>query len=96
MSYRLSLHAESDIIHLYQEGSRLFGPAQADHYHRGLEQLFDLLALNPEMARERTELSPPVRVQRYLSHIVLYIIEDGAPFILRVRHGSEDWLSDGE
>lgn len=96
MRYRLSRHAESDIIHLYQEGSKRFGSTQADHYHLGLEQLFDLLARNPEMARERTELSPPVRVQRYLSHIVLYIIEDCIPLILRVRHGSEDWLSDDE
>ncbi|MFN3364093.1 MAG: type II toxin-antitoxin system RelE/ParE family toxin [Allorhizobium sp.] len=47
------------------------------------------------MARQRTELSPPVRVQRYRAHLVIYLTEDGGGvLIVRVRHGREDWQED--
>jgi toxin ParE1/3/4 len=75
------------------DGARQFGIAQADAYHDGLERLFDRLALYPEMARERHELNPPVRVQPYGTHIVIYCIGRDGIDILRVRHGRENWLS---
>jgi len=46
---------------------------------------------NPGAARERTELGPPVRVHPYRAHLVIDEIEAGDVFVLRVRHGHEDW-----
>ena len=94
MGYRLSRKAEEDIINLYLEGLEQFGDAQAERYHRGLGRVFEFLARHPEAARERQEISPSVRVHRYVSHIVIYKIEDEEVYVLRVRHGSEDWQSD--
>lgn len=71
----------------------LFGLAQAERYHARLQRAFDLLAANPTMARERSELSPPVRIHPCGSHIILYIVvADSDVLIVRVRHGREDWV----
>ena len=94
MPYRLSRRASEDIIHLYLEGRRLFGEGQAETYYAGLKDTLDLLANFPRLARERSELHPPMRVHRYQSHIVLYVIDAEGILVVRVRHGREDWDSD--
>lgn len=92
MPYKLSRKAEDDIIQIYVSGAQEFGIAQADRYHAGLEEVFAFLDEYPRAARERTEINPPVRIQPYKSHMVVYVIaDDGGPFILRIRHGPEDW-----
>ena len=92
MNYRLTRAAENDIIRIYVDGARLFGEAQAERYHQELESVFELLAANPRMARERHEIAPPVRVHPFKAHLVVYVIEDsGGILIVRVRHGHEDW-----
>lgn len=92
MGYRLTRRAAADIRHIYSEGLRLFGAAQAARYHARLTRTFEMLADNPELARERAELSPPVRIHPCGAHIVVYRIEeDGGVLIIRVRHGREDW-----
>jgi toxin ParE1/3/4 len=93
VSYRLTRKAAADLRRIFTEGMTLFGSAQAERYHARLRRTFDLLAANPEMARERTELSPPARVHPCGSHIIVYVVaEDGAVLVVRVRHGREDWL----
>jgi len=93
VSYKLSRKAEEDIARVYVEGARLFGPRQAAAYHAGLEQMFTVLAEHPRLARERDEITPPVRVHPYRSHIVIYVIEGDDILVVRVRHGREDWDS---
>jgi toxin ParE1/3/4 len=74
---------------------RLFGPAQARKYHDQLFDVFDLIAANPRIARERHELSPPMRIHPFKAHLIVYRIDDdGDIFIVRVRHGQEDWAAD--
>ena len=79
---------------IYAQGARGFGLVQADRYHDALFDQFDLLAAFPRMARERTELDPPVRVHPFRAHLILYRVEpDDSILILRVRHGREDWTA---
>lgn len=94
MAYKLTHKAEDDIVALYVEGVRLFGIAQAEKYHAELETAFRFLADNPEAARERQEISPPVRIHPCGSHVIVYLIESsGDILVVRVRHGHEDWTS---
>ena len=93
MTYQLSKSADEDIVRLYAVGVEQFGLAQADHYHDALFDMFALLAANPKMARERSELSTPSRVHRFQSHLIIYQIEGDDILVIRVRHGREDWLS---
>ena len=95
MSYKLSVKAEEDLIHAYREGVRMFGTTQAEKYYVGMERVFQFLSETPKAARERTEISPPVRVHPYQSHIIVYLIDDkGDILILRIRHSREDWEND--
>jgi toxin ParE1/3/4 len=76
-------------------GVAQFGIQQAERYHDLLERTFQFLAENPEAARERAEITPPVRIHPIESHVVIYTAdESGDIFIVRVRHGREDWRHD--
>ncbi|ARO33120.1 toxin ParE 1 (plasmid) [Rhizobium sp. NXC14] len=94
MRFDLSVEAEEDIIAIAEQGVRMFGAAQARLYHDELFTALDLIAANPRMAREREEISPPVRVHPFKAHLIVYRIEDGTIFVIRIRHGHEDWASD--
>jgi len=94
--WRLSARAAEDIIQVYLEGVRLFGEAHAEAYHRDLATVLELLAENPQMARERSEISPPVRIHPFKAHLVVYVTdEDGDILVVRIRHGHEDWTDGG-
>lgn len=76
-------------------GADRFGAAQADRYHDGLLETFAFLTGFPRAARERHELTPPVRAFRYKAHVIVYELDEADNVvILRVRHGREDWTSD--
>lgn len=95
MAFKLTNAAESDLISIYLAGAETFGNAQADAYHAELGRLFEALADNPRMARERTEFKPPVRIHPHKAHVIIYTIDAGNDvLIIRIRHGREDWLSE--
>ena len=91
MSFRLTVQAQSDLVEITETGVRLFGEAQAIRYYDDLFALFDLIAANPDFARERLEIRPPVRIHPFKAHLI-YIVDDvGDVLILRIRHGRENW-----
>lgn len=95
MGFLLSRAAEEDIVAIAEAGIRLFGTSQARQYHDELFAILDLIAANPRMARERFEISPPVRIHPFKAHLVVYRIEEGDDIlIIRVRHGHEDWADE--
>ena len=95
MTFRLTRQAERDVIDIYFYTAEPFGLAQADTYHDKLEATFRVLAERPHIARERVEIDPPVRVHPFGSHIIIYTVAaDENVLIVRVRHGSGDWVSD--
>ncbi len=94
MSYFLSAKAEEDIISIYIKGAREFGVDQAQTYHDSLSSLFELLNKNPELAQQRFEINPPVRIYPYKAHLIVYIVDNtNNVLIIRVRHQKEGWLS---
>ncbi len=95
MRFSLSVEAEEDIIAIAEQGIRMFGTAQARRYHDDLVAVLDLMAANPRMAREREEISPPVRIHPFKAHLIVYRIEeDRAIFVIRIRHEHENWVGD--
>ncbi len=92
MGYTLSRKAEEDIIAIFLHGVEQFGIKQAECYHDLLESTFGFLAEHPAAARERPEISPPVRVHPIKSHLIFYTIDEYEDiFIIRIRHSREDW-----
>lgn len=92
MGFRLSLAAEEDIIGIAEQGIRLFGPIQARRYQDELFAILDMIAAYPRIARERMELSPPMRIYPFKAHPVIYRVEANSDvLVVRVRHAHEDW-----
>lgn len=44
----------------------------------------------PEMAAERRDFRPPVRIYHYEKHLIIYVINDSGILIVRVLHQSMD------
>jgi len=67
--------------------------AQADRYSDALSATFDSIGRMPEIARERTQISPPVRLHPSAQHVIIYRIQDDRIEIMRVLGGKQDWLA---
>jgi toxin ParE1/3/4 len=91
MSWKTTRQADEDISDLFVYGAVNFGHAQAEAYETGLFRTFDLIALNPLLARERHELRPPVRLHPYGAHLIVYLVDGASVLIVRVLHGRQDW-----
>jgi toxin ParE1/3/4 len=90
--------AEADLSGIWRYGVAIWGLDQAERYADGLFALFDLLAEFPEIACERTEFSPPVRIHPSGAHLVIYRREGQAVEIIRVLHAHQNltaYLQDG-
>ncbi|HKL44853.1 MAG TPA: type II toxin-antitoxin system RelE/ParE family toxin [Roseovarius sp.] len=85
--------ALDDLVEIWEYGASVWGMAQADRYADGLFALFELLAAFPEMARERTELDPPVRIYPSEAHLVIYRREGQGIEIIRFLHARQDLAS---
>lgn len=90
--------AETDLSDIWYYGADAWGIEQADRYADGLFALFDLLADFPEMARERSEFTPAVRIHPSGAHLVIYRAEGQGVEIIRILHAHQNltaYLLDG-
>ena len=76
--------AERDLINIYRFGFEHFGIAQAELYSEGLLDVFDLLVLNPKMAREHVQYERPVRIHPYKAHLIVYEHSETEIIITRI------------
>jgi toxin ParE1/3/4 len=91
MALKLTRRAEQDLDDIYVESARQFGMRQAEQYGDSLDACLNLLATQPFMAREQTEITGPVRVHSHGSHLIVYEIARGDVVVLRVLHQRCDW-----
>ena len=89
--YRLAPAAQNDLSGIWDYSALMWSPDQADVYLRGLAEKLDVLCAHPEIARERREIDPPVRLYSYRSHFIIYRIEDDHLAIIRVVHRRQHW-----
>jgi toxin ParE1/3/4 len=85
--------AVADLDTKYWDGVELWGRQQARIYLEHLESLFNLLAEQPEIAREHREFVPPVRIYPFRSHVVVYLHTATELDILRVVHARTNWAA---
>lgn len=85
--------AEADLAEIWLHGVANWGIGHAERYTDGLFALFDLLAAYPEMAREREEFSPPVRIHPRGSHLVIYGMEGQGVEIIRILHAHQNLMA---
>lgn len=92
MAFRTTRKADEDIFSLYEHGVLEYGQPSAEIYVAALRAMFELLAANPYIARERHEARPPVRLYPHRAHHIIYVVDDEDVLILRVLHGRQDWI----
>lgn len=85
--------AKADLSTIWLQGASTWGVEQAERYSDGLFAVFDLLAEFPEMARERAEFSPPVRIHPSVSHLVIYRPEGQGVEIIRILHAHQNLMA---
>ncbi len=91
LSYRLTPAAQNDLEDIWYYSMQNWSPAQADRYADILEDTFERLLFMPEMARERQEFSPPVRIHPSAEHLIVYRIESDHIAIMRVLGARQNW-----
>ncbi len=93
-SYKLRPAARKDLEGIWQRTVRKWSVSQAEKYLRMLDEAFKLIVQDPRLDRERKELSPPVRIKRAGSHLIVYLIAETYIDIIRIRHERENWSND--
>lgn len=91
--YRLSPAALTDLEAIWDYTARTWSVGQAGNYIRVIAHDMALLVRHPEIARERTEIRPPVRLYRSESHLIIYRIEAGWLQVLRIVHARQSWTA---
>ena len=96
--YLLRPAARADLATIWNDGAASWGVERADRYVDSLFVLFDLLVEFPEMARERLEFAPPVRIHPSGTHLVIYRLEGQSVDVIRILHAHQNlmvFLQDG-
>lgn len=88
----LTPRARADLAEIWAYTAREWSPGQAERYLGGLRTIFALLAASPEIARLRSEITPPVRLHPYRSHLIIFQHDAAVLDVLRVVHARSDWL----
>lgn len=91
--YRLTPAAQRDLEKIWLYGADRWSTDQAERYADTMEETFERLRVMPELARERLEFDPPVRIHPVARHIVIYRIDGDHLTVLRILGQSQDWQS---
>ena len=90
-SYRLAPAAQRDLEDIWDYTAAQWSAAQAETYLRGLQSVLDTIVAQPQIARERREFDPPVRLHPYQSHLIIYREAGEYLDVLRVVHRRRHW-----
>lgn len=88
---KLTPKAEYDLESVWTYTATTWSVAQAESYIGDLSDTFDLIAHAPLIARERLEFTPPIRIHRHQSHLIIYRVVDDCLQIIRVLHMKQNW-----
>ena len=89
-SFRLTRHAERDVLDIYLYTLKHFGPAQADRYTSDLSARFSAIAVEPTLGRDFGDIHPRARRVNQGSHAIYYRPDADGILILRILHQKMD------
>jgi toxin ParE1/3/4 len=91
MPYKLTRQAIADLDDIWRYSAETWSVAQADRYTDDLTHTFDMLASIPNLGRERTEFTPPVRIHAHGEHLIIYTFANETVNIIRILGGRQSW-----
>ena len=89
MTIRLSRLARRDLDDIRDYTLATWGRNRWLDYYRGMVEVFERIAIDPDGGRDRSLFAPGLRSLNYRRHIVFYARIDAAggdPVILRIVH----------
>ncbi len=89
-SFLLSNDADADLDEIFDYTESEYDFNQASKYLSNLDSLFEKLVENPNLGRERKELTKGVYSIVEQEHIIFYEIREDYVLIVRVLHGRRD------
>lgn len=88
---RVLAAARQDVAGIWRYTAKTWGVAQADRYTDSIERAFEALGASPQIVRERTEFSPPVRIYQSGQHLIVYMTDDEDVIVVRVLGAKQNW-----
>lgn len=89
-SYRLTNRAETRLAAIYEFSILNWGLPKAREYLAGLHHAFGLLAENPRMGRDMSDLRPRLRRHVHASHVIYYRADRSGALILDILGERQD------
>ncbi len=90
---RLSPAAQDDLEKIWLYSAENWSTAQTTRYTASIKNSLERLLSMPELAPERTEFNPPVRIYSVANHLIVYRISGDFLDVLRILGGRQDWHS---
>lgn len=89
----LSAEAFRDLDAIWDYTIETWSAEQAESYLSGLDRVLHLLAEQPQIARERSEIRPGARLHAYGKHLILFTASADTLAVVRIVHAQADWLT---
>lgn len=89
--YLLTPKAEDDLEAIWRYTASTWSAGQADLYIGTLIQTIETLVAMPQLARERAEFTPPVRIHPAAEHLIIYRIDGDWLSVNRILGGRQKW-----
>lgn len=86
-----SARADIDRDHIWDFTVERWSVEQAETYLTGLDRLLRLLADHPQIARERRDIVPPVRLHQYQSDLAIFTADGTTLMVIRIVHLRSNW-----
>jgi len=90
LHYKLLPEAEKDLENIWLYTVQEWGAEQALTYIDQIDEGFQLLADNPNIAPSYREFNPTVHIHHQNKHLIVYLVESNKIVILRILHESMD------
>lgn len=90
---QFSQQASHDIDEIYLYGLINFGEEQVDLYVSKMKNFLEMMRSNPEIGRLDTRVNPAIRRFDFESHVIFYDISNNDIIIVRILHGSMDFVN---
>ena len=84
--------AQADIDDILQYTISEWGQNQAKKYRDILSKGFSALIHNPCLGHSRSDIPPEYRAYQAGQHVIIFRAEDGTIYVVRVLHGSMDFI----
>ena len=89
--YLFTPKAEDDLEAIWRYTAETWSSGQADQYIDTLIQTIETLVAMAQLARERGEFTPPVRIQPAAEYLIISRIDSDRLSVIRILGGRQNW-----